>query len=317
MSVKIKFNNPFSVEGNWYKGNLHTHTTNSDGELSPEDVISSYCKKGYDFLVITDHNKLTKVQYEPVGDGFIRPGGLDKSSPYLIPGEEIDGGKSAIGTSFHIIALNIKKEIVFANKEEITAQEIIDRIREEKGEAIIAHPYWSGLTLQDILPLKNYLGIEVFNSDCLYGIGKGESSVHWDNLLTRDKQIFGFAVDDTHHYSDVKYRPMDMGKGWIMVKALNKEVIMESIKKGLFYSSSGPIIKNLSLKEKTIKVETSPVSSITFFASPAKGKRFTALSTINQAEYEIKGNEKYIRIECADTQGRKSWTNPLFISLPD
>ncbi len=299
MSVKIKFNNPFSTKGNWYKGNLHTHTTNSDGGLSPEDVISSYRKKEYDFLVITDHNQLT---YK---------GNLQKEGIHLIPGEEIDGGKSAIGTSFHIVALNIKKEIVFANKEEITAQEIIDRIREEKGEAIIAHPDWSGLTFADILPLKNYLGIEVFNSDCLYGIGKGESSVHWDNLLTRDKQIFGFAVDDTHYYSDQEYRPMDMGKGWIMVKALNKEAIMESIKKGLFYSSSGPIIKNLSLKEKTIKVETSPVSSITFLASPAKGKRFTALSTINQAEYEIKGNEKYIRIECVDTQGRKAWTNAL------
>ncbi len=301
MSVKIKFNNPFSTKGNWYKGNLHTHTTNSDGGLSPEDVISSYCRKGYDFLVITDHNKLTDDE------------NLRKENLYLIPGEEIDGGKSAVGTSFHIVALNIKKEILFANKEEITAQEIIDRIKEEKGEAIIAHPYWSGLTFADILPLKGYLGIEVFNSDCLYGIGKGESSVHWDNLLTENKEIFGFAVDDTHHYSDQEYRPMDMGKGWIMVKALNKKAIMDSIKKGLFYSSSGPIIKNLSLKEKTIKVETSPVSSITFLASPAKGKRLTAPSTIIQGEYEIKGNEKYIRIECVDIQGRKAWTNPLFL----
>jgi len=301
MSVKIKFNNPFSTKGNWYKGNLHTHTTNSDGGLSPGDVISTYRRKGYDFLVITDHNKLT--------DGE----NLRKENLHLIPGEEIDGGKSAAGTSFHIVALNIKKEILFANKEEITAQEIIDRIKEEKGEAIIAHPYWSGLSLQDILPLKNYLGIEVFNSDCFYGIGKGESSVHWDNLLAENKEIFGFAVDDTHHYSDIKYRPMDMGKGWIMVKALNKERIMKSIKKGLFYSSSGPIIKNLSIKEKTIKVETSPVSSITFLASPAKGKRLTAPSTIIQGEYEIKGNEKYIRIECVDTQGRKAWTNPLFL----
>ena len=301
MSVKIKFNNPFSTKGNWYKGNIHTHTTNSDGELSPKDVISLYREKRYVFLAITDHNKLTYSEE------------LQKEGLYLIPGEEIDGGKSVIGASFHIVALNIKKEILFANKEKITAQEIIDRIKEEKGEAIIAHPYWLGLTLQDILPLKNYLGIEVFNSTCFYGIGRGESSVHWDDLLTRDKEIFGFAVDDAHHYSDIEYRPMDMRKGWIMVKASNKEAIMESIKKGLFYSSSGPMIKNLSIEEKIIKVETSPVSSITFLASPTKGKRITALSTIEQAEYEIKGNEKYIRIECVDTLGRKAWTNPLFI----
>ena len=303
MAIKAKFNNPFSAEGNWYKGNTHTHTTNSDGELSPREVISRYKNNGYDFLAITDHNMLTYSEE------------LQKEGLYLIPGEEIDGGKSAIGTSFHIIALNIKEEIRFANKEKITAQEIIDRIKKEKGEAIIAHPYWSGLTLQDILPLRNYLGIEVFNSDCFYGIGRGESSAHWDNLLTENKKIFGFAVDDAHLYSDIKNRPMDMGKGWIMVKAAHKEAIMDSIKKGLFYSSSGPLIKNLSIKKNAIKIKTSPVSSITFLASPMVGKRVTAHSTINQAEYEISGNEKYIRIECADKLGRKAWTNPLFLGL--
>ena len=300
MAIKVKFNNPFSIKGNWYKGNIHTHTTNSDGELSPKEVISLYKNKGYDFLAITDHNKLTYSEE------------LQKEGLHLIPGEEIDGGKSAIGTSFHIIALNIKEEIVFPNREEITAQEIIDRIKKEKGEAIIAHPYWSGLTFPDIYPLRNYLGIEIFNSTCLYGIGRGDSSVHWDNLLAKNKQIFGFAVDDAHHYSDKEYRPMDMGKGWIMVKALNKDLIMDSIKKGLFYFSSGPLIKNLSIKENVIEVETSPVSSITFVSFNAHGKRLTA-SSINQAEYETKGNEKYIRIKCTDKFGKKAWTNPLFI----
>ena len=66
--------------GNWYKGNVHTHTTNSDGELSPKEVISLYKNKGYDFLAITDHNKLTYNQE------------LRKEGLHLIPGEEIGGG---------------------------------------------------------------------------------------------------------------------------------------------------------------------------------------------------------------------------------
>ena len=131
MSVKIEFNNPFSIKGNWYKGNLHTHTTNSDGELSPEDVISSYRKKGYDFLVITDHNKLTHLRSKPVGDGFIRPGskpvgvgfirpgGLDKSSPYLIPGEEIDGGKSAVKGSARRLAEHFVAIVSLVSQPEI------------------------------------------------------------------------------------------------------------------------------------------------------------------------------------------------------
>ena len=300
MAIKIKFNNPFSVEGNWYKGNLHTHTTNSDGELSPKEVLSLYRQRKYDFLSITDHNKLTYSKE------------LEREGIYLIPGEEMGGGKAMIGTSFHIIALNIKKEIII-DGEKTTAQQIIDKIRKEKGEAIIAHPYWSGLTFSDIYPLRNYLGIEIFNSDGLYSIGRGNSSVHWDNLLAKNKQIFGFAVDDAHHYSDKEYRPMAMGGGWIMVKALNKNLIMDSVKKGLFYSSCGPLIKNLSIEKNVIKAETSSVSSITFFASPTKGKRLTAYS-INQAKYKINGNEKCIRVECVDKSGRKAWTNPVFIS---
>lgn len=39
----------------WYKGNLHTHTTNSDGAYTPEKTIALYKSKDYDFLALTDH----------------------------------------------------------------------------------------------------------------------------------------------------------------------------------------------------------------------------------------------------------------------
>ena len=44
-------------EGLWLRGNLHTHTTVSDGKLTPEECIRLYKEKGYDFLCITDHHK--------------------------------------------------------------------------------------------------------------------------------------------------------------------------------------------------------------------------------------------------------------------
>src|SRR5258708_958894 len=45
----------------WYRGNTHTHTNNSDGDSSPHDVAERYKSLGYNFVVITDHNKLTDV----------------------------------------------------------------------------------------------------------------------------------------------------------------------------------------------------------------------------------------------------------------
>ena len=47
--------------GRWYKGNTHTHTLNSDGDSTPDDVVRWYREHGYQFLVLTDHNVLTSV----------------------------------------------------------------------------------------------------------------------------------------------------------------------------------------------------------------------------------------------------------------
>ena len=48
-------NLPFSLPGRFYRGNLHTHSTRSDGRLEPEEVIGRYRERGYDFLALTDH----------------------------------------------------------------------------------------------------------------------------------------------------------------------------------------------------------------------------------------------------------------------
>ncbi|MBW6486243.1 MAG: PHP domain-containing protein [Syntrophobacterales bacterium] len=45
------------------KGCLHTHTTCSDGELSPQEAAAAYEAKGYDFIAFTDHDHLLKKNY--------------------------------------------------------------------------------------------------------------------------------------------------------------------------------------------------------------------------------------------------------------
>ncbi|MCS7071619.1 MAG: hypothetical protein NZM00_08945, partial [Anaerolinea sp.] len=46
---------PFDLPGRFWRGNLHTHTTRSDGTRSPEFVCRYYRALGYDFLSVTDH----------------------------------------------------------------------------------------------------------------------------------------------------------------------------------------------------------------------------------------------------------------------
>ena len=45
----------------WFKGNTHTHSLNSDGDSTPEDVVRWYREQRYQFLFFTDHNVVTPV----------------------------------------------------------------------------------------------------------------------------------------------------------------------------------------------------------------------------------------------------------------
>lgn len=47
------------------KGCLHIHTTNSDGRLDPEEAYKWYKEKGYNFIAITDHMVITKLDIIP------------------------------------------------------------------------------------------------------------------------------------------------------------------------------------------------------------------------------------------------------------
>ncbi len=288
--------NPFKMEGNWYRGNLHAHTSNSDGELSLGEVLEGYKKHNYDFLAITDHGKVTRIKEYPQ-ENFL-----------LLSGIEIDVDKNSLGYAYHLVGINVQEDIV-DHYTELKVQEGIDSLKEQGGEVIIAHPYGLGLTTEELLSLQGQLGIEVHNT-WFKNIGKGLSSVYWDSILDRGRLSWGFAVDDAHSYLRDAYR------GWIMVKAsaLNKENIISSIKKGLFYSSSGPQIKEVDFDGKRVYVHTSPVRVITFVCDNAKGRSVWDEDgkELLEAEFKLEGNEKYLRIECLDKESETAWTNPLY-----
>src|SRR5688572_9890539 len=68
----------------WFKGNLHTHTLNSDGDSTPDEVVRWYREHGYDFLVLTDHNFVTGVEGLNLTQGA--PGKF-----LVVKGEEVTG----------------------------------------------------------------------------------------------------------------------------------------------------------------------------------------------------------------------------------
>ena len=300
----MDFANPFAAPGAWYKGNLHTHTSVSDGALDPAECVRQYRAADYDFLALTDHGIVTPLP--PVeGDDFL-----------LLYGTEMAGDRTDLGESFHIVGFGITG--VDAVPPKPSVPEAIKWAQDHGGDAFIAHPSWSGLVIQDMMRDTGHLGFEIFNSGCHFEQGKGYSLAHWDDVLGRDRRAWGFAVDDSHHAQRARH-PVDTAKAWVMVKApeLTREAILQSLRDGLFYSSFGPTIHDISIDGKTVTVHTSPATQINFIGQRWAGAKTWAMTTpaITTATYQLTGREQYLRIECRDIEGRWAWSNPMFLSL--
>ena len=284
----MEFANPFEAEGNWYRGNLHIHTTESDGIHTPDQAARLYRDRGYDFICISDHHRVTSVKNKPE-DLLIIPGAEMGRGPVHVVGVDVSAGFDAQGMKL---------------------QEVIDRINGQRGMAIIAHPYWSAITSAELAGAQGYAGFEIFNNVCNNIKGKGYSTVHFDEVLQSGKRILGFASDDTHCEKD-------LFGGCIMVKArsLEKECIMDSLRKGLFYSSTGMSISGLEVKEGKITISCQASESVNFVGYGFMGNLVCAEAgaTLTRAEYQVKGTEKYLRIEITGKSGLKAWTNPMFL----
>ena len=297
----MQFANPFTAPGNWYKGNLHTHTTRSDGHFDPEEVVRRYREADYDFLALTDHHVVTQLP-DASDDDFL-----------LLLGTEMDGDRGEVAESVHILSFGLSEAADVPLKPRVP--EAIAWAKDHGGEAVLAHPYWSGLVLADMLRWDGYLGLEVFNTGCHFELAKGYSAVHWDDLLGRGRRLSGFAVDDSHHRAS-DHRPLDTARAWVMVKApeLTRETIMTSLRAGLFYSSWGPTLHDLTIAGDLVTARTSPVQQLSFVAQRWAGESFFPKDqpTISQATYQLRGHEEYLRLECRDLEGRWAWSNPIF-----
>ena len=304
--MKRRFINPFKVEGDWFKGNIHTHSVASDGTRTPEELVEMYLEGGYDFLSITDHGIVLDIS------------GLDGKGLLLIPGGEMCIGKSEAGQFYHILAFGVKETMPFKDFDyDVDAQKVIDHINEVGGIPIIAHPYWSGLNHGDIMKLSGYHGVEIYNTSCAYERNTGLSASHIDGLIAAGLEPFIYAVDDQHAAGRAQV-PIDACGAWISVKAesLSVEHIMDAVKKGHFYSSTGPEIKDISIDDDgVISVECSPVKYISFVSTPERGMKFHAEGEpLTNAVYPGRPGETYVRVEVTDYEGRTAWSNPIYNS---
>ena len=289
--------NPFYGDGNWYKGNLHTHTIISDGQLSPQETIRIYAEGDYDFLALTDHGAV--VDYD----------GLDPYGMALITGCELGGGRGELGQPLHVVALGLDTVPQLPERSDFV--EMMTAVSAQCELCFVGHPFWSLIEARELLDLQGHVGIEVYNATCQHGCGRGPAEMVWDILLAHGKRLWGFAVDDAHRSED--YR-----QGWVWVRSSDSSpaAIMSALARGQFYASTGPQIYDMIVEDGQVSVQCSPCQQVAVVAaSPGMGSttdRLEAQPPFEEVRLGCQFSERPFRIEVIDDRGRKAWTNPVF-----
>jgi len=289
----------YDCSGKWYKGNLHMHTTRSDGRLDVAAAAEYYVERGYDFIAITDH-----------GVPFVAAEFSDKLPLLVLNGIEM-GGEDEAGVLFHVVCIGGGVAGVTGK---MALTEAMKKARTQGGFLIWAHPPGSGNSVADGLRYR-FDGVEVYNYSVEQGMGKGLATYHWDRALEEQPDMVGFATDDNHFLGDI---PPQVG-GWIMVNAkeLTAQAVMASIWGGNYYSSAGPEFKTIAIEQgNRVVAETSPVvyarligpHSASKMRASVKGKEATGL------HFRIPDDWSFARLEIEDALGRKAWSNPLLRS---
>ena len=297
----------------WFQGNLHTHTLNSDGDSTPDQVVTWYREHGYQFLVLTDHNYLTNVAglnaVHGAADQFL-----------VVQGEELT---DRVGDKpIHVNGLWVDRLVPPPGGSSVVemVQHMVDAIRGAHGVPSINHPNFGWAISPDELgQIQRTRLFEVFNGHPLVnnlgGGGVPGLEETWDRILSSGKLIYGVAVDDAHHFK----RPWDLeasapGKGWVYVRSarLDGRALVEALERGDFYASTGVELESIetTAAELTVAIRQRPSSKYRLQFIGRQG-RVLSETTSSPATYRFAGDEGYVRVKVIESNGKLAWTQPV------
>ncbi len=329
-------------DGQFYKANLHCHTTVSDGWLSPEVMKEEYKKRGYSIIAYTDHNILVPHP-ELTGDDFLALHGVE----FDITEESKNGEPSYATKTCHICLIAIDpdytvqpcfrhtwvydrledKSVVQRDESiplyvyEYNADYINDMIktsREKNYFVTYNHPTWSQEGYEIYSKYEGMNAMEICNYGCITEGYHDYNPEVYDELLRQGKKLYCIATDDNHNGFPMESPYCDSFGGFTMIKAdkLEYKTITDALVKGNFYASQGPEIHSLYVEDNKLHIKSSDAARIvfttglrhSFCAYPMEG------DTINEAEFELRPDDIYVRVTVFDKSGKPADTNAYFIA---
>jgi hypothetical protein len=308
---------PFSKPGSFYRGNLHTHSTRSDGARAPEQVVRDYRARGYDFISLTDHF-LPNGHFRPGEEGFCTvcdTRDLHTEDFVTILGAEVHGPAMENGEPWHIVAVGLPADFAELARGE-TGPAVARRARDAGAFVALAHPYWNAVSEADALSLVGIIdAVEVYNHGCEVEVRRGHGLHQAEMLLNRGHRVTLCATDDAH-FKHARGTFVDAFGGWVMVKAgsLDPDALLAALKAGDYYSSTGPEIHDIAIDGDTIRVACSPVSDIVVSGRGATFRHTHDTSLVAfEAPLPQRARSPYVRVTVVDAHGRAAWSNPIWL----
>ena len=305
----------FTAPGRFWRGNLHTHSTRSDGVLSPEEVCRRYRDEGYDFLALTDHF-VGHYGYPIVDTVPMRTNGFT-----TILWAELHSGAMANGELWHILAVGLPADFAPSNSpsflpvaDQETGPQVAARAVAAGAFVAIAHPQWSGLTLDDARSIASAHAVEIYNHGCATGCDRPDGFAIADLLLTEGRALTMIATDDAH------FSEPDHFGGWVMVKSAANapEALLTALKAGHFYSTQGPELRDVRIEDGHLVVECSAVASVVAIGWGTGAKAVHGHSLTRAAvPLDRLNNSPWVRAAVIDAAGKRAWSNPIWTGAKD
>lgn len=323
---------------NYYKGNMHCHSSLSDGYYSPEELKKLYKEKGYSFLAITDHEHINNNSHLDDED-FITLTGAEFAIKQF-PSESTMKNFNMKVCHLNFYAKKQNNDYTFCYSsvsdhfcsperkylinrpageyERVYGGEGISQLIREANEhgffVAYNHPRWSLENYADYSGYEGLWGVEIYNHACnVDGLYDYDINV-LDDMLRDGKRVFASCGDDNHNRGGDLLQSFGACV-YVNAESLDYESIVDGLISGNFYSSMGPEIYSLYVEDGMVYIKCSDVKKICYSTRGRRTKAINAIDgTIDEAVFEIKDTDGYFRIDIVDENGLRANTQAYFMN---
>jgi hypothetical protein len=340
------------IREKYYKAAMHIHTTVSDGKATPEEAKDAYKSRGYSIVAYTDHNvmvphnELADEDFLPITAVELAYNADERQNFGFCAARTVHLNLFSDKKDASVVPGFCEKDVIFAssksyvtdemrkNQDESTSYSteyvnlVIKRANEEGFLVTLNHPVWSLQNYADYIGYEGLFGVEVYNSSCVK-MGFNDTEQPLFDLLKKGERVHPLVGDDWHGGDSC-------GKSAVFIGAEHLEygAVFDALRRGDFYSSTGPEIYGLSIEGGVLSVDCSDAEAIILSTDRRRVRTVYATdeNPIRHAEIDIgdliaesktleekheacgKKHKTYIRLTVKDKNGNCAYTRAYFLN---